>query len=208
MLITKGKKSSGFSVLELVISIAIFIIVTTVVLVGQHRFGGNILITNLAYDVALSVRQAQVYGISVRQNLPGDFQKRYGIHFSGTDYYVLFVDLNDDGYYDVLAGNSSGCIVNPPQGHSPECVSVYKIQRGNFISRFCGGTLNCTDSGDQNRIDSMDIVFRRPDPEAKIVTFKVGAVVSNPEEASITVSSPQGLLKTINVLASGQISVQ
>lgn len=208
MCVKAENKSRGFSVLELVISISIFLIVTSIILVSQHRFGGNILITNLAYDVALSVRQAQVYGISVRESLPGDFQKRYGIHFGPSAYYVLFVDINEDGRYDILANDSNGCVKNPPQGHSPECVSFFKIERGNFISRFCGDSGNCTDSGDQSRIDSLDIVFHRPDPEPTIATFRAGAIVSNPQSASITVSSPQGLQKTINVFGSGQVSVR
>lgn len=201
-------QSSGFSILELVISIGIFLIVTSIVLVSQHRFGGNILITNLAYDVALSVRQAQVYGISVKESLPEDFQKRYGIHFGPSSYYVIFVDLNEDGRYDTLANGSNGCVKNPPQGHSPECVSFFKIERGNFISRFCGDPDNCTDSGDQSKIDSLDIVFKRPNPEPDIATFRGGVIVTNPGNASITVSSPQGLQKTINVFGSGQVSVR
>ena len=59
--------SRGFSLAELIVSIAIFLFISSVVMVSQHNFGGKILITNLAYDVALGIRQAQVYGSSSRK---------------------------------------------------------------------------------------------------------------------------------------------
>ena len=178
---------------------AIFLIITSVVMVSQSRFGGSILITNLAYDVALGIRQAQVYGTSMKQNSANTF-KGYGVYFASTDRFVLFVDLDDNGLYNTNSHDSEGC--NPG---ITECVSVFKIEKGNAITQLCAtvGLVN------ECSINRLEILFHRPDPEPTIAGFVGGTPVFY-QAASITVTSPapQSVSKTVNVLASGQISVQ
>jgi prepilin-type N-terminal cleavage/methylation domain-containing protein len=76
------RESRGFTLIELLVVTAILVIVSGLVLANHSRFGGKILLQNLAYDMALSVRQAQVYGISVRQFGAGTYSAGYGIRFS------------------------------------------------------------------------------------------------------------------------------
>ncbi len=188
----------GFTLVELVVSIAIFLIITSVVMVSQHRFGGNILITNLAYDVALGIRQAQVYGISVKQSSTG-FNQSYGIHFESqspgvpANYYILFADLDGSGSYKTGSDTGDGC------KSATECVSFFRVEKGNSISGLCVGSNPCS------AVDTLDIVFHRPDPEPVITAN--GQATLYPS-AVITVSSPQGVTKTVSVLASGQISIK
>src|SRR3989344_9636523 len=92
----------GFSLIEIVVVMAIFMTISSVVVVSQRRFGGNLLITNLAYDVALTMRQAQVYGISVRKVKAvsdpegiAQFERSYGIHIGTAGYYILFADADN-----------------------------------------------------------------------------------------------------------------
>jgi len=210
---TTGKSTTGFTMVELVVTIAIFTIITSMIMVSQRRFGGNIQITNLAYDVALSIRQAQAYGISVRRVTQAasseQFSKSYGVHFRDTGYFVLFTDIDGNGLYDTFLDDKSKCLAIPPTGHNPECVEVFKIEKGNSISKFCAGD-QCTNSEDPNKIDSLDILFHRPDPEPTInATQNLARTGASPySNASITVTSPQGLSKTVTVSASGQISIQ
>ncbi|MFC1733488.1 hypothetical protein ACFL6I_24580, partial [candidate division KSB1 bacterium] len=79
----KKNINSGFSMIELVVSTGIMIMITMVVLVNHAAFGGNILVGSLAYDVGLSIRQAQVFGLSVREFGigTGTFDVGYGVHF-------------------------------------------------------------------------------------------------------------------------------
>ena len=49
---------------------AIFVILSAVVLANNSRFGNVIVLQNLAHDISLSVREAQVYGIAVRRYDP------------------------------------------------------------------------------------------------------------------------------------------
>ncbi|MBI2475889.1 MAG: GxxExxY protein [Candidatus Taylorbacteria bacterium] len=184
-------RSKGFTLVELAVSIAIFLVIMSVITVSQHRFGGNILITNLAYDVALGIRQAQVYGISVKHSSAG-FDKSYGVHFGPPGYFILFVDNNDNKHYEAGGDDGSECLSDT------ECVSFFKIEKGNSIAGLCAG--NPCDS-----VASLDIVFHRPDPEP-VITANGQAVTYL--SALVTVSSPQGVTKGVKVLGSGQISIK
>ncbi len=191
---------TGFTLVELMVSITIFILVSGIVMVSQSSFRGNILLANLAYDVALSVRQAQTYGVGVKQNISGTFDRSYGIHFGNRGYYILFSDNNNNGNYD-LGNGDSGCF----PGY--ECLNFWKLQRGNYIQRICAGA-SCSDSPAGSNIDGIDIVFTRPDPEPKITGFRNGSPAATAETATITVASPQGATRSVVVRSSGQISVQ
>src|SRR3989344_3825107 len=74
--------SRGFTLIELLVVTAILGIVSTLVLANNTRFGGAVLLENLAYEIGLSVRKAQVYGIAVRRFGETDFSAGYGIHFN------------------------------------------------------------------------------------------------------------------------------
>lgn len=187
--------------MELLVSVAILTMISGLVLANHNRFGGNILLGDLAYEIALSVRQAQIFGLSVREfgSGSGNFDVGYGVHFnsffSGTSY-VLFSDTDDDQTYDY----------SPDPLTSDELVEVFNIGRGNFISDFCAVrsdlTEDCYAAGD---ITKMDIVFKRPDPEATI-TSNLSAISYG--TATITVSTPQGITRTVTVESTGQISVE
>lgn len=196
------RKNGGFSLVELLVSIAIFTIVTSIVVLSQGKFGSGIQVKNLAYDVALGIRQAQVYGVSVKSTPAGNFRTDYGVHFGPAGYYVLFADLDDSGSYKLTDNTESGC--NP----SSECVSMWKLKSGNSITRFCAGTVACTDGLGADKIDGMDIIFTRPNPEPIVKVNPPAGAVTIYSNASIRITSQGGINKTINVLPSGQVYVQ
>lgn len=66
------QKNKGFSVVELVVVISIFAIMTTVSSLNYNDYRSTIERSNLAQDIALTVRQAQVYGISASARNIGD----------------------------------------------------------------------------------------------------------------------------------------
>lgn len=212
----KLEASQGFSLIELVVVMAIFITVSSVVFVSQGRFGGNTMITNLAYDVALTMRQAQVYGISVRKVKAvsdpegiAQFDRSYGIHFdSNKGYYILFADADNDKKYNLASNSDTGCLSSPSSG-LPECVSFFKIEQGNYIKQFCGG-VDCYGSLTNGRIDRLEILFHRPEPEPTIWGYKGGSPVNTNSyvSASVLVSSPQGATKSVCISATGQMSIK
>jgi hypothetical protein len=177
----------------------IFMILSGVVLTTNARFGSLIVLQNLAHDMALSVRQAQVYGIAVRRYEAANFDVSYGIHFStpGEEapmIYELFADVNRNGAYD-----TGDAIVN-----STTVNSAYRL--ADLCVRSNTGLEDCS-------ISTADVVFRRPEPDACIgsggaITFNQQfECVSQMDRARVVLESRSGEQSEVLVEASGQISV-
>ncbi|MCR4280785.1 MAG: type II secretion system GspH family protein [Candidatus Kaiserbacteria bacterium] len=199
----------GFTLIELVAVMAIIIIVTSVTLANNSRFGGAVLLQNLAYDMALSIRQAQVYGIAVRGYSANQFSAGYGMHFStsesgGNLQYELFADKDGDGLFT----SSTDPVIDENVSPSP-----YHIGRGYYIS---GLSALDPDASSETSVGTIDIIFKRPEPTACISANGITAIDSKglctlsslKERARITVTSPRGDNMSIVVEATGQISVQ
>lgn len=192
---TRSSSSRGFTLLELLVVMAIMLVITSLVLARHAQFNGTVLLRNLAYDVALSIRQAQVYGISGR-SAAGVTDVQYGVYLSSANpsQYVLFADTNSGGSY------TSGTDVE---------LEVYNVRAGYTISNFCGqlanGTTKCRTGGTGGTITSLTIMFKRPDPDARITSDLAGDTYA---EATITVLSPTGFSRVVTVTSTGQMSVQ
>ncbi len=195
------KGGRGFTLIELAVVTGIIILITGVVLANSGRYGGIVLLQNLAYDVALSIRQAQVYGISVRR-FNGLYAPAYGMHFqkSSPDQYILFADAMNpqNGLYDCpTPGNENSC----------ELVQSTKIQSGFLISDLCKKNGQVETCG----LSLLDITFQRPEPDAYIRCEMSPGIPCSPslnESARIELVSPRGDKKSIIVEINGQIAVK
>ena len=67
----KRQKNTGFSVVELIVIISLFAIMSSVVSFDFQRYQDNIERINLATDVALAFRQMQVFGTSSANRIIG-----------------------------------------------------------------------------------------------------------------------------------------
>lgn len=184
---------AGFSLIELLVVISIFSIISLVILANHSQFQSTVLLESLAYDIGLSVRQAQVYGLSVRRSTGADeFQSGYGVHFDSDvpTQYLFFADVNNDKRY--------------VQGVD-QIVETYTLGRGHTVKRFCAetaaGISDCSDSGIP--VQDLDVTFFRPEPDANFMT-SAGSVYSR---AQIVVSSASGSTRTVTIASTGQISV-
>ena len=182
-------RSAGFTLIELLAVMAILVVVTGAILTSNARFGGAVLLQNLAYDMGLTIRQAQIYGISVRRFSANDFSSGYGMHFeiSSPTTYVLFADaVAKNGLYD--------------QG---ELVEATDIGRGYRIADLCIIASGAT--SETCGIEKIDILFKRPEPDAYI---RANGASGINERGRIAVESPRGDRMSIVVEATGQIAVQ
>lgn len=178
---------SGFTVIELLVTMGIFLMLTGVVLANYRTFNTNALFANASEDVVLALRQAQVYGASTKGHPAlcsgSSFDCPYGVHFSTTDSHLIriFVDVNGNKIYD--SGEQFGDV----------------IQWGNNISitSLQCGTLPCT--------SGMDVTFKRPNPDAYI-TDSSGA--SNDQGVIILTDTNTTKTVTTTITSAGQISVQ
>ena len=201
---TKNGRTGGFTLIEAVISIGIFVLFASIVLLRYGDFQGSILLTNLAYDVALQIRQAQVYGIAVREGEDSvgtkTFKRAYGIHF----------DLATDTKYLAFSEPSS---LGPGSDRKYDPADVndinereYNLNGGYLIKDLCvdvaAGTL-CGADG----VDIVDIVFVRPNLGA-LIYYKQGLTEGTATNAKIEFTSKSGGVRSVTVRASGQISVR
>ena len=179
----KSHSQSGFTLVELLVSVGIFTLITTAAVFNNAQFNGNVVLSNLAYEVALSVRQAQFYGITVKQSSTNTFDAGYGINFnmSTPTSYLLFEDRpTPNKTYD-----------------SGEALETYVLRKGNFISKIClSQSAACSSS------PSVDISFVRPNPDAFI-----RYAGNSYSKAEICVSSPSGNKRKVVIESTGQISV-
>lgn len=193
----------GFTLIELLISIAIFGIMTALLVVKYGTFNDSVLFTNLAYDVAVTIRTAQTYGLSVRNgegscNDPDTrFQCAYGVHFD------VGSKPNSFTIYSVVPEEDNELSMDYIAGNPHTDVSTYTLKRGVVIQGVCAADIeaNCTP------VDtSLDIVFKRPDPSA-ILCFSAIAC-STLTHSEIVLQSPSGETRTVVVKSNGQISVR
>jgi len=183
------------------------LILTSVFLLRQSRFNSSTLLRSLAYSVGLSVRQAQVYGTSIRESATGAFDagtaaKAYGLYFSSgsTNSYSLFADLNNNGAYD-----------------ANEVVQAFTINQGYALSKFCGtttlGVTQCWIASDpgNSTLTYLTILFKRPNPDSCFATNLNTAVCqtgATPAYSSGYVQLQSGSdTRSVTVTLTGQISV-
>ncbi len=91
----------GFSLVELMVTIAIVILVTGVSLARYGSFNNSVLLKSQAFELALDIREAQTFGISVSGRSNDDFRGAFGVHFNideSTNVYRLFQSEVDNRY--------------------------------------------------------------------------------------------------------------
>lgn len=191
----KGKHSShsrGFTMAEIIVVITIIGFVSAVVIARYRDFDSTAVIKNLAYEVALSVREAQVMTVSA-SNLGGGSilqnqgQNSYGVMFTAdSSTYQLFSDTDGDDAYDAPG----------------ELIKLITMTQGARIS-----TLQEIRSGDAtlHTITSATIAFDRPHLDT---SFRTSSNSSNVIEVIATVSSSRGAVRTVKVLKSGRIEAK
>ena len=197
----------AFTLIELMAVTGIVVIITSVVLANNNKYGGSGLLQNLAYDIALSIRQAQVYGISVRGFGANNstFNVAYGMHFAKNDQfeYELFADsMVSNGLFDI--DNST----IPPTSENVD-PSPYQIGRGYYILDLCApaGTKVSNNVYSCTSISQLDVLYKRPEPDAWISANGNSCILQSSnckESARILVASPRGDILSVVVDAAGR----
>ncbi|PIP86991.1 hypothetical protein COW81_02665 [Candidatus Campbellbacteria bacterium CG22_combo_CG10-13_8_21_14_all_36_13] len=188
-----SKKQKGFSLVELLVTIGIFGMITSIVFTNQSDFNSSIKLTNLAYEVALKVREAQTYGVSVREFGAGNFDLGYGVYFS-QDSPTTFIFFGD------FSGNYK---YGPSTTETVDSLSI----AGEFkMEKFCvinnSGLETCSSTSGTTK--ELNIVFKRPKQDAIISTNLGGGYKS----ARVILTSNAGGQRVVRVDSSGQIYVE
>lgn len=194
----KNKKStqSGFGLVELMVSISLVVLVTSVILARHDSYNGAVLLRSQAYDVALKLREVQMEAVSVVAQ-EGDYRAPLGACFSTQwpNRYYVFIDTNGNGACD-LATEQVG-------------------QQGNIDPRFQINSLGLvTTLSESTPANNVSILFERPNFDAKF--FVNGTPQNNVEAVEIGIfrvgASQQSTnvsdLRVMEVSRTGQILVR
>lgn len=202
--IHKINRIKGFTIVELVVTIALFVFMTSFLLIKYSSFHSGVLTTNLAYDVAITIRQAQSYGLYVKQSQAtlDSFSSAYGVYFStasnGNDSFLLFEDSpspsNPDGLYNVA---------------NDSVISTYRMKNGAKVVSI-KATSNPNNLNSLTTLNNLHITYKRPQPRALIYSAGMGGggAPGIYKYAEITISGSDGDTRKIIVRQDGQITVQ
>ena len=231
----KSSSQAGYTIIELLVVFAIISVIMLITLFQYSTFSSSTLLTNLTYEVALSIRQAQVYGLSVKGTKGGaaapysnaTYNAGYGIHLDAVHpsgnlitSMVLFTDLPASANDTRPTGDRKFNYSDPPVGTgpagSPEFLEQVSVPGGYLIQKFCGfygatGTAyRCSDgtsSDASGGITAMDVVFQRPNPGA-FFRDSLGNTAYGRVEITIYSLRNTSLARKAVVESTGQISVQ
>jgi prepilin-type N-terminal cleavage/methylation domain-containing protein len=184
------RSTRGFGLIELMVSISIMTLVSTVILVKNRSFNNALLLRNQAYEIAFSLRQAQLLAVSGTKESAGD-SNQYGIHFNVTNapsnyqYRTFRDDGNNTGWYDAAD------------------VTIGTL--GSIDNRF---VIDISDSsGVPISADTLSITFVRPNFDALFRTA-AGNSVSGPVYLKVTPKEGSTAFRLVEVTATGQINVR
>ena len=167
--------SRGFTLVELLVSMAVMLIILSGSLLRYNSFDSEILLKTLAYDVALSVRQAQSYSLNVL-GTTGVFDSPYGVSFTpDSKDYVLFLYGGEED--------------RPRYDGDASVLDSFRLSRQFEITNVC-----VTRSGTEYCIASrVDVSFRRPEFTALFYVEGYSEVQNAQiEKMRITIESPNG----------------
>ncbi|MCX6753554.1 MAG: type II secretion system protein, partial [Candidatus Nomurabacteria bacterium] len=202
----------GLTLIELMVVISIFLVITTTVIFNYGTFNSNVSLQNLTDDVALSIRKAQGFAIGARA-VGDNFRNSYGMHFSvdssplgslsGSNKSFLMFSVptadtkkyTDNGSMNDVCGNGSN-----------QCIESFNITSADNIKEL--------QIDDVSKVaGSIDIIFTRPNTRAYfcyranassdcVTASRVNIVISNGQ------TGDKERTKTISVQNTGQISIQ
>lgn len=150
----KAISQAGLTIVEMMVVLAIFTIVSTIILGNLPAFKNRLALDLLAEEVALVVRQAQVYGTATRvfgQQFPS-----YGVYLPiEGDSFVLFADKDANNKYD-----------------EGELQELFKLHGGVNIKDilFCNPGAVCLTSKQAYALGlrALAVLYQRPSSDASI----------------------------------------
>ena len=177
-------KSEGFTVVEIIVVLAIIGVITSIIIfnIGSERKNSALL--RSAQNLSLNLRQVENYALSSKVFKTEGVPCGWGIHFSGTGStsYIIFADL----VVSAASCSNQDFVRNPDGSEDFEAVN---LESGITISGLSNGL--------------SDVIFIPPDP---IVKFRFTPDDQSQTSASITLTNKDGAPRVININKTGFIS--
>ncbi len=195
----------GFTLIELVVVASIMGVIMLLVTFNSRRFNDDLALQTAASEVSLAMRQAQTFGVSIRQSATGstDFSKPYGIAFdlqNATNFFI-YSDTDNDRVYD----GGTTC------SGADECREKSLLRNGVSLRRVCAEYMNSTLTCFSGAARYMTLTYVRPNPEPVIKVFNSsGTEIVGPWKTAYVelVSSNGTRIYVLTDYLSGQIITQ
>lgn len=193
--------SSGYTLIELVVSIGILMLVTVGFLFNSSTLRNGFSATQAAQKISLTFRLAEnrsIVAAAQSYSGPGSFPDGYGVYFDKVNMprcYVLFSDTGatKNGRYDGPADCSLG----------GEGVEIFTFSEQLAI----GDVVSFDSAGVSTSLTQLSVLFRRPDPTLE-VWVNSPLVVSAQNHFAVRLNAfDNSFIRTIHVWSTGQISV-
>jgi len=195
-MISFKQKNKGFTLIEMLISVGIFTVMSGIILANYPEFRSRSALDNLTAQIAIVFREAQVYGISVREEGAANFSTGYGVHVDITGenkkQLIIFADRNNDTIFDK---------------NRDSVLETFNLTGGETISELCAPSCVGGTGIRPMYPNSLTAVFVRPNPDAYFAINEI----RNPSMSSISlkVSNRSGSYsRYVEVYTTGQISVR
>jgi prepilin-type N-terminal cleavage/methylation domain-containing protein len=192
----------GFSMIEMIVSLAIFVFLTTAFIINYNTVNSRIAVDNEANEIALWIREAQAYAMGIRA-LGTNMTPTYGIYFDPTQptAFILYVDRFNSAFtMGTLDKRYNSTILFPCGDANSECIKQIPLSGGMRISG-----ISAKDAlGNTVTPSQLDISFTRPSADARIQD----SVPNLYTEGEVSVVSPKGFSRAVNVIPAGQIIVK
>ncbi len=180
--------------LEMIVVLGIVTLVSSVVLANYPAFNERLGVRRAAEDIASSIRQAQAYGLGVKEFGPGSgIFPGYGIYFQRyasagvpATSYILYAD---------------GIIKNLKYD-TDEKISELPLQGTAVVDDICANQKQATPG--PCGINYFYVEYLRPQPSVSLQSS--AGVFYN--DAEIKIKGPRGTVKTIVIWLSGQVSIE
>ncbi len=179
----------GFTLIELVITVGIMIVVTTVVLFNYTTFNKRIKLEGVTQEIASIVRETQAYGIG--NKVIAGTSNSYGVHFDTVNPYQVIVFFDDDG--DGVYNSGIDTIEE-----------TFTMQSSSRIAQICINQKAITPDPCTYAILSIDVIYKRSDIYA---TIGGNPTTSDAVIFFRSVGETAGGVKVV-IWKSGQVSVE
>ncbi len=201
----KAHANRGVTLVELVVVLGIIGILSTIVITSHATFNKTILLTNTAYDVALTIRSAETFGLGSRITKTAVANAGYGVHFdtSSPTSFILFADTDSSSACHATPAQEATAPTAIPGGcsySSGETVQSYVLGNGVTIAKLYSYVNNASTEAQQ-----LDVVFARPNTQ----TFfsRNGSYSAPITKACIALTSQQGSFSYIYIEQTGEVHV-
>jgi hypothetical protein len=172
------------------VTVGIFVFMTALIMAKYNNFYSGTIFKNMAYDIAITIRQAQSYGISVKADSNStSFNKAYGVNFSSafpTKFTLYPYSMNSNGLYAV----------------DNVAEKAYTLKFGASVYRKYVGS----SPSDIAEVSVLDIVFQRPNPEAVICGTNNNIMNCSYKYAKIVIKLGE-ITRSIEINSVGQVSI-